>query len=227
MNQILVTGNNQNEPESNSISYKHTVIKRKTKKIEITIILFFLIIILSYYVYASYLKSDNKYINEDFSEEIVVSEPEIETVLLGKNEEEKVQEIMVSFPEKTISNNVTVENNIEYTNSEFGVYEIDDTIFQRINNKSYSENGVVSLDSLRYIKVLHIGYDGKKHNGELIVNEAIAEDILEIFKTLYEAKYEIEKIKLVDEYDAIDELSMEDNNTSAFNNRNVNGTYKY
>lgn len=38
--------------------------------------------------------------------------------------------------------------------------------------------------------------------------------MVDIFQTLYEAGYPIEKIRLVDEYDAEDERSMRDNNSS-------------
>ena len=61
---------------------------------------------------------------------------------------------------------------------------------------------------MRYLKVLHVGFDGKTHIGELVVNRLIADAVLDIFKRLYEAGYEIEKIRLIDEYDADDEKSM-------------------
>ena len=58
----------------------------------------------------------------------------------------------------------------------------------------------------------------------MIVNRHIAEDVLDILKQLYEADYPIEKIHLVDEYDADDEASMEDNNSSSFNFRFISHT---
>lgn len=48
----------------------------------------------------------------------------------------------------------------------------------------------------------------------------------DIFEKLYEADYPIEKIRLVDEYDADDEASMSDNNSSAFNFRFISHTTK-
>jgi len=45
-------------------------------------------------------------------------------------------------------------------------------------------------------------------------------------KELYENQYPIEKMVLIDEYEADDEKSMEDNNTSAFNYRSINGSTK-
>ena len=77
---------------------------------------------------------------------------------------------------------------------------------------------------LRYLHVLHMGFDGQTKEGELVVNKAIAEDVLAIFRQLYEAEYPIEKVRLVDEYDADDEASMSDNNSSAFNFRFISHT---
>lgn len=94
-------------------------------------------------------------------------------------------------------------------------------IKDRINGKSYGEDCTVPYDDLRYVKVLYWGFDDKAHEGELIVNKTIAEDIVEIFKELYENKYPIEKMVLIDEYDADDNASMADNNTSAFNFRKI------
>lgn len=62
-----------------------------------------------------------------------------------------------------------------------------------------------------------MGFDGKTHIGELIVNQAIAQDVLEIMEELYRNEYPIEKMILIDEYNAEDEASMSDNNSSALN----------
>ena len=43
---------------------------------------------------------------------------------------------------------------------------------------------------------------------------------------LYEAGYQLEKVRLVDEYDADDETSMRDNNSSSFNFRFISHTTK-
>lgn len=95
---------------------------------------------------------------------------------------------------------------------------------QRIMGISYQENDNISLEELRYLRVLHVGFDGQTHIGELLVNQSIAEDVLEIMTELYENGYAIEKMVLVDDYSADDEQSMEDNNTSAFNYREIAGT---
>ena len=82
----------------------------------------------------------------------------------------------------------------------------------------------VSKSSLSYLKLSYIGFDGNSHIGEMIVNSKVSNQVLEIFKKLYEIKYPIEKIKLIDEYNADDEFSMSDNNTSCFCYRVVSGT---
>ena len=109
---------------------------------------------------------------------------------------------------------------------DFYAKEIDDVIFSRIKGKSYKDNCTVPLSELRYLHVLHVGFDGETHEGEIICNVSIADDLLDIFKKLYDAKYQIEKIRLVDEYNADDESSMRDNNSSCFNFRFISHTTK-
>lgn len=101
---------------------------------------------------------------------------------------------------------------------------ISDEVFARMEGKSFGEGCVVSREELRYVRVLHTGFDGEAHIGELVVNQAIADEIVDIFYGLYQNSYPIEKMLLIDEYDGDDELSMEDNNTSCFNFRPVSGT---
>ncbi|NLZ82881.1 MAG: hypothetical protein GX915_04360, partial [Clostridiales bacterium] len=103
---------------------------------------------------------------------------------------------------------------------------IDDNIKARINGKSYGENCDVPYEDLSYIRVLHKNFKGNTQIGEMIVSRSIADDIVAIFEELYEGDYPIEGMVLVDEYDANDDLSMEANNSSAFNFRFIDGTNK-
>lgn len=103
----------------------------------------------------------------------------------------------------------------------FLIENITQDIKDRINGKSYGKDCSVPYEDLRYVRVLYWGFDEETHEGDLIVNKAIAEDIADIFKELYEHKYPIERMVLVDEYDADDNASMAANNTSAFNYRTV------
>ena len=108
----------------------------------------------------------------------------------------------------------------------FKAYPISDAIFQRMKGKSYKDNCTVPRTTLRYLRVLHRNLEGKTQLGEIVCNQAIANDLIDIFRKLYEANYKIERIVLIDEYDADDERSMSHNNTSSFNFRVVSGTTK-
>ncbi len=96
-----------------------------------------------------------------------------------------------------------------------------------INGGSYHQGCPVALNSLRYIKLKYIGFDGAEHNGELVVNKAVANDVVNIFKKLYGIKYPIKKMELVSNYGGSDFKSIEADNTSAFNCRFVDGTTKW
>ena len=81
---------------------------------------------------------------------------------------------------------------------------------------------------LRRVDLDHIGLDGQTHRGELIVHEDLVPEVITIFDELYRLHFPIEKMRTVDEYPgADDELSMEDNNTSAFNCRSIPGTNQW
>jgi hypothetical protein len=81
---------------------------------------------------------------------------------------------------------------------------------------------------LRRVEINYIGFDGQTHRGELIVHEDIVVEVIAIVEQLHRLRYPIEKIRTVDRYPAADdELSMEDNNTSAFNCRDIPGTGRW
>lgn len=118
-----------------------------------------------------------------------------------------------------------------YTLEESFYYEpLSDNLRRYITGVSYpvrtedSQEPEITLDELRYIHILHYDFDGKAVEGELICNEAIAQDLIEIFYELYRNEYQLERVLLIDEYDGDDTASMEDNNTSCFNYRVVSGT---
>ncbi len=125
---------------------------------------------------------------------------------------------------ETISKEMTDNNS-----SDFYYTSIPDSVKSRMIGVSYpadTANALISLDSLSYVHVLHVDFNGNTQTGELICNTAIAQDLVDIFKSLYEAKYPIDKIRLIDEYGADDDTSMAANNTSCFNYRLVKGSSK-
>ena len=106
---------------------------------------------------------------------------------------------------------------------DFYQQEITDDIFARIEGKSFKANCTTPREDLRYLRVLHYNKDREVLRGELICHKDIADDLLVIFQELYKAAYPIERMVLIDEYDADDEASMRANNTSAFNFRQASG----
>ncbi len=108
----------------------------------------------------------------------------------------------------------------------FVAEEISDAVFARMWKKSYKTNCTVPRSDLRYLRVLHRDKDGRILLGEMVCNKRIANDLVEIFRELYKAAYPIEQMVLIDNYDADDELSMEQNNSSCFNFRAIAGTKK-
>ncbi|MBQ3758610.1 MAG: M15 family metallopeptidase [Synergistaceae bacterium] len=115
---------------------------------------------------------------------------------------------------------------VSFAEEGFTVSEITPEIFARIQGKSYKDNCPIPLEDLRYLRVLHKDINGETHEGEMVCSVHIASDVLEIFKALYEAGYPIERVRLVDEYDADDETSMRDNNSSCFNFRFITHSTK-
>jgi hypothetical protein len=100
---------------------------------------------------------------------------------------------------------------------------ISESIYSRIYGKSYKEGCIVPIDDLCYLKLLHYDINYDIRIGELSCSRSVSNDLVQIFKALYEAKYPIEKMILIDDYNADDEASMKDNNTSAFNFRQIVG----
>ena len=82
----------------------------------------------------------------------------------------------------------------------FEAEEISDDIFARMWLKSWKEECPLDRADLRYLKVLHI------------------------FRRLYEAGYRIERMVLIDNYEADDEAAMRANNSSSFNFRFMTGS---
>ncbi len=82
----------------------------------------------------------------------------------------------------------------------------------------------ITFEELRYVHILHYNFEGNPTEGELICNVSIAQDLVEIFHELYLNEYQLERVLLIDEYDGDDNASMEDNNTSCFNYRPVEGS---
>lgn len=83
----------------------------------------------------------------------------------------------------------------------------------------------VPLRKLRYVTVSFVGFGGRARQGELVVHRTQVPAMLSVFERLYDQRFPIRRMRLVDAYLGDDDASMAANNTSAFNcRRRSNGT---
>lgn len=105
----------------------------------------------------------------------------------------------------------------------FEALPIPPEIEARMRGVSYPEGAEIKMDDLRYLKLSYVDFEGLSQVGELVCNKVIAGDLLAIFRELYEARYPIRSIRLIDDFNGDDEASMAADNTSCFNYRRKTG----
>ncbi len=77
----------------------------------------------------------------------------------------------------------------------------------------------VGLDDLRYLRISHWELDGRVELGELVVHRDVVDDLRKVFRDLFDARFPIRSMRLVDDFGASDSASIEADNSSAFNCR--------
>ena len=145
-----------------------------------------------------------------------------ETIRDSSSEKEKEHRFLHIWKAGAIISDVTIRQIGKETC--FSEEMINEKLFKRIYSKSFKSNCTIPVEDLRYLKILHYDKDGHIHLGELICHKEISNDLLAIFSQLFDSHYPIERMMLIDNYDANDELSMQANNTSCFNFRKIKGT---
>ncbi|MBR1629265.1 MAG: M15 family metallopeptidase [Lachnospiraceae bacterium] len=169
---------------------------------------------------------------DDAAEEIRVVAIEREEAASAKSVEPKKKQKAKSKPIKNYQAGDLVGKNISPKKLDKWFLQTaireGDAVYNRIIGKSYRPNDNVALSDLRYLKMVHVNFDHKTQVGEMIVNASISETTMQVFKELYLAGYEIEQMRLVDDFwagsgDASDFESIDHNNTSCFNYREVTG----
>jgi hypothetical protein len=63
----------------------------------------------------------------------------------------------------------------------------------------------------------YLGFDRAAHTGEMVVHEKYAAAIVGVFHRLYDARWPIQRMRLVDDYRGDNERSMAASNTSGYN----------
>ena len=82
------------------------------------------------------------------------------------------------------------------------------------------------VDRLSMVDVCYFSFDGRRHQGQIIVNSDLEDDISEIFTLIEKLKFPIGKAIPIVAYSWLDGESMAANNTSSFNYRVIEGTTK-
>jgi len=80
--------------------------------------------------------------------------------------------------------------------------------------------------NMSLVDVLYYSFDGKKHQGQIIVNRELEDDVYDIFNYIEEILFPIGKVVPIAAYQWDDHSSMADNNSSSFNFRVIEGTTK-
>jgi len=69
---------------------------------------------------------------------------------------------------------------------------------------------------LRYLTMSFWGFDGRPHTGEMIVNGSVAKDVTTVFRTLYDARFPIEEMRVTAAPELTAPPTGDGNNTAAF-----------
>lgn len=105
----------------------------------------------------------------------------------------------------------------------FFVQALPESVKCSMMGNSFRENPYISLDDLVLVKALYYGFDGRTHQGEMVIHRDLGEELAEILKELHEKNFPIENMKRIDVFGGDDERSMSANNSSAFCYRQLTG----
>ena len=89
----------------------------------------------------------------------------------------------------------------------------------------YNESCPISMDRLRVVSFSYYTFDGsKKDDGEIVVFDVLSPFVENVLSILKKREFPIAQAISLHHYGASDELSMEDNNSSCFNSRMIEGS---
>lgn len=92
-----------------------------------------------------------------------------------------------------------------------------------LQRSTWSPGCPVAAEDLRYITVSFWGFDDRPHTGELVIHADEAEEIVDVFATLFELRFPIEEMRIVTAEDLAAPPTGDGNNTAAFVCRPITG----
>ena len=81
---------------------------------------------------------------------------------------------------------------------------------------AWSPGCPVRLAGLRLLELSFWGFDDRPHTGRLVVAASVAEDVVTVFRRLYDARFPIEQMRLVTQADLEAPPTGDGNNTAAY-----------
>ena len=75
--------------------------------------------------------------------------------------------------------------------------------------------------TLALVPVSYRSFDERLHEGQLLIHQDLAEEVIDIFRELLALSFPIAKVLPLSRYGWDDEASMQDNNSAAFNYRTI------
>jgi hypothetical protein len=92
---------------------------------------------------------------------------------------------------------------------------------------TWREDCPLHYSELSLITMNYWNFDGEVTTGKMVVNTAVVEDLATAFEGLFDIRFPIERMELVDNYGGDDKAAMRANATSSFNCRFVDGTDRW
>ena len=92
------------------------------------------------------------------------------------------------------------------------------------------QQGVITADNpvpcerLQRVRFSYLGFNGQKAEGQLLVLDAVAPQVESLMAALWRAKFPLQSALPMEQFHGDDTLSMNANNSSAFNGRAVTGS---
>ncbi len=96
-----------------------------------------------------------------------------------------------------------------------------------LQRSTWSPGCPVAAEDLRYITVSFWGFDDRPHTGELVIHADEAEEIVDVFATLFELRFPIEEMRIVTSADLEADPTGDSNNTGSFVCRAVTGGSRF
>jgi hypothetical protein len=85
----------------------------------------------------------------------------------------------------------------------------------------------VTADDLAYVRLAFWGFDDRRHTGELLLNRAVADDVVRVFRVLYRARFPVEEMRVTTRAELDAPPTGDGNDTGSFVCRPTVGATSY